>query len=133
MGIKLPLASNPRKPQMREPPHPQLHLDSPPGPLFSLACSWGPRAINNGLLDTYQLKSLDGLLESDLEYLALVKDSKGKLHITLKFLLEENNSSQSADSIPLPQDENDNFAMRVAYDRVIRCLGWKFDFSIFNQ
>ncbi|XP_017658248.1 FAD-dependent oxidoreductase domain-containing protein 2 isoform X2 [Nannospalax galili] len=91
------------------------------------------RAINNGLLDTYQLKSLDGLLESDLEYLALVKDSKGKFHITLKYFLEENNSSQNADSIPLPQDDNDNFAMRVAYDRVIRCLGWKFDFSIFNQ
>lgn len=93
---------------------------------------WGPRAINNGLLDTYQLKSLDGLLESDLEDLALVKDSKGKFHITLKFLLEDN-SNQSADSILLPQDDNDNFAMRVAYDRVIRCLGWKFDFSIFNQ
>lgn len=93
---------------------------------------WGPRAINNGLLDTYQLKSLDGLLESDLEHLALVKDSKGKFHITLKFLLEDN-SNQSADSILLPQDDNDNFAMRVAYDRVIRCLGWKFDFSIFNQ
>ncbi|XP_028726894.1 FAD-dependent oxidoreductase domain-containing protein 2 [Peromyscus leucopus] len=91
------------------------------------------RAINNGLLDTYQLKSLDGLLESDLEDLALVKDSKGKFHITLKFFLEEDNSSQSADSVPLPQDDNDNFAMRVAYDRVIRCLGWKFNFSIFNQ
>lgn len=108
-------------------------LTSPPeSPVFSYLLV-GHRAINNGLLDTYQLKSLDGLLESDLEYLALVKDSKGKFHITLKFLLEENNSNQSADSIPLPQDDNDNFAMRVAYDRVIRCLGWKFDFSIFNQ
>ncbi|XP_051015860.1 FAD-dependent oxidoreductase domain-containing protein 2 isoform X1 [Acomys russatus] len=93
------------------------------------------RAVNNGLLDTYQLKSLDGLLESDLEYLALVKDSEGKLHITLKFLLEESDDDddQSAGSIPLPQDDSDNFAMRVAYDRVIRCLGWKFDFSVFNQ
>ncbi|XP_042548979.1 FAD-dependent oxidoreductase domain-containing protein 2 [Dipodomys spectabilis] len=91
------------------------------------------RAINNGLLDTYQLKSLDGLLESDLTDLAFVKDRQGKFHITLKFFLEEANASQSADSITLPQDDNDNFAMRVAYDRVIRCLGWKFDFSIFNQ
>lgn len=89
------------------------------------------RAINNGLLDTYQLKSLDGLLESDLTDLAVVKDQQGKLHITLKFFLEETN--QSADAIPLPQDDNDNFAMRVAYDRVIRCLGWNFDFSIFNR
>ncbi|XP_070267142.1 FAD-dependent oxidoreductase domain-containing protein 2 isoform X2 [Myotis yumanensis] len=89
------------------------------------------RAVNNGLLDTYQLKSLDGLLESDLTDLAVVKDPKGKLHITLKFYLEDSN--QSAEAIPLPQDDSDNFAMRVAYDRVIRCLGWKFDFSIFNK
>ncbi|XP_045635569.1 FAD-dependent oxidoreductase domain-containing protein 2 [Ursus americanus] len=89
------------------------------------------RAINNGLLDTYQLKSLDGLLESDLTDLAVVKDREGKFHITLKFFLEEGN--QSADAVTLPQDDNDNFAMRVAYDRVIRCLGWNFDFSIFNK
>nr|XP_027794538.1 FAD-dependent oxidoreductase domain-containing protein 2 isoform X3 [Marmota flaviventris] len=91
------------------------------------------RAINNGLLDTYQLKSLDGLLESDLTDLAIVKDHEGRFHITLKFFLEETSANQSADAIPLPQDDNDNFAMRVAYDRVIRCLGWRFDFSIFNQ
>uniref|UniRef100_A0A8D0H2I6 FAD-dependent oxidoreductase domain-containing protein 2 n=1 Tax=Sphenodon punctatus TaxID=8508 RepID=A0A8D0H2I6_SPHPU len=91
------------------------------------------RAINNGLLDTYQLKSLDGLLEGDLEDLAIVKDKKGKLHITLRFYLENNNSSAGAKSITLPQDELDNFAPRAPYDRVIRCLGWKFDFSIFNR
>ncbi|KAH0616933.1 hypothetical protein JD844_028421 [Phrynosoma platyrhinos] len=90
------------------------------------------RAINNGLLDTYQLKSLDGLLEGDLEDLVLVKDKKGKLHITLRFYLENSNSSE-AESIPLPQDELDNFATRAPYDRAIRCLGWKFDFSIFNK
>ncbi|XP_045443479.1 FAD-dependent oxidoreductase domain-containing protein 2 isoform X3 [Pipistrellus kuhlii] len=89
------------------------------------------RAINNGLLDTYQLKSLDGLLESDLTDLAVVKDPKGKFHITLKFYVEEGN--QSAEAVPLPQDDSDNFAMRVAYDRIIRCLGWNFDFSIFNK
>ncbi|XP_024056333.1 FAD-dependent oxidoreductase domain-containing protein 2 [Terrapene carolina triunguis] len=91
------------------------------------------RAINNGLLDTYQLKSLDGLLEGDLEDLAIVKDKKGKLHITLKFYLENSNSSAGAESITLPQDELDNFATRAPYDRVIRCLGWKFDFSIYNR
>ncbi|XP_059881573.1 FAD-dependent oxidoreductase domain-containing protein 2 isoform X2 [Delphinus delphis] len=89
------------------------------------------RAINNGLLDTYQLKSLDGLLESDLTDLAVVKDLEGKFHVTLKFLLEEGN--RSADAVPLPQDDNDNFALRVGYDRVIRCLGWNFDFSIFSK
>ncbi|XP_074682642.1 FAD-dependent oxidoreductase domain-containing protein 2 [Strix aluco] len=91
------------------------------------------RAINNGLLDTYQLKSLDGLLEGDLEDLAIVKDKKGKLHITLRFYLENRNTSGGIDSITLPQDELDNFATRAPYDRVIRCLGWKFDFSIYNR
>lgn len=91
------------------------------------------RAINNGLLDTYQLKSLDGLLEGDLEDLAIVKDKKGKLHITLQFYLENRNISAGMDSITLPQDELDNFATRTPYDRVIRCLGWKFDFSIYNR
>ncbi|NXL61559.1 FXRD2 protein, partial [Chordeiles acutipennis] len=91
------------------------------------------RAINNGLLDTYQLKSLDGLLEGDLEDLAIIKDKKGKLHITLRFYLENRNTSASIDSITLPQDELDNFATRAPYDRVIRCLGWKFDFSIYNR
>lgn len=91
------------------------------------------RAINNGLLDTYQLKSLDGLLESDLTDLAILKDHKGKFHVTLRFFVEEADANETADSITLPQDDNDNFAMRVAYDRVIRCLGWNFDFSIFNK
>ena len=100
--------------------------------LSLLTCTWGPRAINNGLLDTYQLKSLDGLLESDLTDLAIVKDHKGKFHITLKLFVEEF-FNQSSEAIPLPQDNNDNFAMRVAYDRVIRCLGWTFDFSIFSK
>lgn len=90
------------------------------------------RAINNGLLDTYQLKSLDGLIEGDLEDLVLIKDRKGKLHITLRFYLENSNSSDP-ESVTLPQDELDNFAARASYDRVIRCLGWKFDFSIFNK
>uniref|UniRef100_A0A5F9CYM9 FAD-dependent oxidoreductase domain-containing protein 2 n=1 Tax=Oryctolagus cuniculus TaxID=9986 RepID=A0A5F9CYM9_RABIT len=91
------------------------------------------RAINNGLLDTYQLKSLDGLLESDLTDLAILKDREGKFHVTLKFFVEEAGTNQSADAVTLPQDDSDNFAMRVAYDRVIRCLGWNFDFSIFNE
>lgn len=90
------------------------------------------RAINNGLLDTYQLKSLDGLIEGDLEDLVLIKDRKGKLHITLRFYLENSNSSDP-ESVTLPQDELDNFATRAPYDRAIRCLGWKFDFSIFNK
>ncbi|XP_001376043.2 FAD-dependent oxidoreductase domain-containing protein 2 [Monodelphis domestica] len=91
------------------------------------------RAVNNGLLDTYQLKSLDGLLETDLKNLAIVKDSKGRMHITLPVLMDEPIKNVTAEAISLPEDEIDNFAMRVPYDRVIRCLGYKFDFSIFSK
>ncbi|XP_074127678.1 FAD-dependent oxidoreductase domain-containing protein 2 [Sminthopsis crassicaudata] len=91
------------------------------------------RAVNNGLLDTYQLKSLDGLLETDLKDLAIVKDRKGRLHITLQVLLDKTGQNISAENVSLPQDEVDNFAMRVPYDRVIRCLGFTFDFSIFSS
>ncbi|XP_043824378.1 FAD-dependent oxidoreductase domain-containing protein 2 [Dromiciops gliroides] len=91
------------------------------------------RAINNGLLDTYQLKSLDGLIEVDLKDIAVVKDSEGRLRITLPILVERADKNASAQAVPLPQDEVDNFAMRVPYDRVIRCLGFTFDFSIFSD
>ncbi|XP_008108857.1 FAD-dependent oxidoreductase domain-containing protein 2 [Anolis carolinensis] len=90
------------------------------------------RAINNGLLDTYQLKSLDGLLEGDLEDLVLIKDENGKLKITLRFYLENSNRSEG-ETVLFPQDKLDNFAARAPYDRAIRCLGWKFDFSIFDK
>ncbi|KAM4722839.1 FAD-dependent oxidoreductase domain-containing protein 2 [Rhinophrynus dorsalis] len=95
------------------------------------------RAINNGLLDTYQLKSLDGLLEGDLSDLALVRDGAGKLYVTHKHYLKKNTDSEinDTDTRPtfLPQDVLDNFAARDPYDRVIRCLGWRFDFSIFDR
>lgn len=92
------------------------------------------RAINNGLLDTYQLKSLDGLLEGDLSDLALIRDDSGKLYVTHKHYLKINPASNDTmKSSMLLQDDMDNFAAREPYDRVIRCLGWKFDFSIFDK
>ncbi|XP_072276265.1 FAD-dependent oxidoreductase domain-containing protein 2 [Pyxicephalus adspersus] len=94
------------------------------------------RAINNGLLDTYQLKSLDGLLEGDISDLALVRDGSGKLYVTHKHYLKKDNISTNNDTFlqtVLPKDYLDNFAARDPYDRVIRCLGWKFDFSIFDK
>lgn len=92
------------------------------------------RAINNGLLDTYQLKSLDGLLEGDLSDLALIRDDSGKLYVTHKHYLKINPASNATmKPSMLLQDDMDNFAAREPYDRVIRCLGWKFDFSIFDK
>lgn len=85
------------------------------------------RAVNNQLLDTYQLKSLDGVVEASISEVKIVKNKKdGKLHLAMK---EEDEDS------PDPQEiiDFDNFAMREPYDRIIRCLGFKFDEEIFNQ
>ena len=34
---------------------------------------------------------------------------------------------------PEPSEVQDNFSMRNGYDAVIGCLGFKFDFSIFDR
>ena len=77
------------------------------------------RAVNNGLLDTYQLKSQDGVLEAPLEEVRIMK--KGK-HLYLKIKDDKDKA-----------DSYDNFSMREAYHRIIRCLGFKFDKSIFQK
>ncbi|XP_028671411.1 FAD-dependent oxidoreductase domain-containing protein 2 [Erpetoichthys calabaricus] len=100
------------------------------------------RAFNNELLDTYQLKSLDGLVEGSLEELAVLKDNQGQFHLTLAQLLQELNVSTHAvkhglDSQTLmallPSYQDDNFSMRRPYNRIIRCLGFEFDFSLFRN
>ncbi|XP_031575039.1 FAD-dependent oxidoreductase domain-containing protein 2-like [Actinia tenebrosa] len=73
------------------------------------------RAVNNEVLDTYQLKSLDGLLEVPVEIMAIRKKNN-KLYI-------DTTIGKGAD----------NFAIREPYDRVIRCMGFKFDDSIFDN
>ncbi|XP_076451217.1 FAD-dependent oxidoreductase domain-containing protein 2-like [Babylonia areolata] len=78
------------------------------------------RAVNNALLDTYQLKSLDGLLEAGLSEVMLQKHGD-KLTVEPKDKKEE-------DFFMV-----DNFAMREPYDTVIRCLGFKFDTSVFGN
>ena len=40
------------------------------------------RGINNGLLDTYQLKSLDGLAELDVRGMNLTRNADGRISIT---------------------------------------------------
>lgn len=76
--------------------------------------------MNNELLDTYQLKSLDGLLEYDINDYKVVKQG-GQLY------LREN----------LPPgrqwEEYDNDPLLTPYDKIIRCLGFQFDSSIFRK
>ncbi|KAG7459495.1 hypothetical protein MATL_G00211320 [Megalops atlanticus] len=113
------------------------------------------RAVNNELLDTYQLKSLDGLVEGGLEEIAIVKGGgvdrkrsgrkrkggarggkeRGQLYLTLAELLDnpKGNRSSEVTAATLPAYHNDNFPLRQPYDRVIRCLGFRFNFSIFDS
>uniref|UniRef100_A0A8C4IR58 FAD-dependent oxidoreductase domain containing 2 n=1 Tax=Dicentrarchus labrax TaxID=13489 RepID=A0A8C4IR58_DICLA len=79
------------------------------------------RAVNNELIDTYQLKSLDGLVEARLE----------KIVIYIQHKEEKNSSDVTGEE--LPGYHIDNFSIRKPYDRVIRCLGFRFNFSIFDS
>lgn len=112
------------------------------------------RAVNNELLDTYQLKSLDGLVEGGLEDIAIVRRArdvgkrrvekkknrkspviKEQFYLTLSELLDgrANNKSSNITAENLPGYHDDNFSLRQPYDRVIRCLGFRFNFSIFDR
>jgi len=73
-------------------------------------------------LDTYQLKSLDGVLEASIREVSIVKDKKGKLMLKMAEGSEDD-----------AEDDFDNFAIREPYDRIIRCLGFTFDTDIFNE
>ncbi|XP_045607554.2 FAD-dependent oxidoreductase domain-containing protein 2 isoform X2 [Procambarus clarkii] len=96
------------------------------------------RAINNGLLDTYQLKSLDGLLEASVEDMVLERRD-GRIFVqfpwdadTLK-QVQANKEAESGGEELVTENDFDNFSLREGYDSVIRCLGFKFDFSIFDN
>ena len=65
-------------------------------------------------MDTYQLKSLDGVVEGSFQGIRFEKD-KGKIHVRMR------------DGVQM-----DNFALRQSYDTLIRCLGFTFDDSLFN-
>lgn len=103
------------------------------------------RAVNNEVLDTYQLKSLDGLVETRLEEIAITQrkeqskrklgGKKAKLYLTLNKYLQGQAGVNSSDvtAEELPGYHIDNFSMRKPYDRVIRCLGFRFNFSIFDS
>ncbi|XP_016103695.1 FAD-dependent oxidoreductase domain-containing protein 2-like [Sinocyclocheilus grahami] len=111
------------------------------------------RTVNNELLDTYQLKSLDGLVEGRLEDIAIVRrekdggkrrtakkisqtstEGKEQLHLTLTELLDDQNgnSISKVTRQNLPGYHTDDFSLRQPYDRVIRYLGFCFNFSIFD-
>uniref|UniRef100_A0A7N8WNL2 FAD-dependent oxidoreductase domain containing 2 n=1 Tax=Mastacembelus armatus TaxID=205130 RepID=A0A7N8WNL2_9TELE len=95
------------------------------------------RAVNNELIDTYQLKSLDGLVEARLEKIVIKKKEKKKLYLTLnKYIQRQGEKKKNRSEVTgeeLPGYHIDNFPIRKPYDRVIRCLGFRFNFSIFDS
>jgi len=78
------------------------------------------RGVNNGLLDTYQLKSLDGLAELDVKGMNITKTPDGRLAV----LPAQGGKYED-------MGVGDNYPFRDQFDSVIRCLGFKFDDSIF--
>lgn len=106
------------------------------------------RAVNNEVLDTYQLKSLDGLAEARLEDVVITKqeergrkrsgrtnpETRDKFYLNLRQFKQNGDEGKGSDE---PRDELpdhiDNFSLRKPYDRVIRCLGFRFNFSIFDR
>lgn len=72
------------------------------------------RAINNNFLDTYQLKSQNGLINGQIDRIEKLENGQFEVHIDYSFV----------DGV-----ETD----ALSYDRVISCCGFKFDESIFNE
>ncbi|UJR13885.1 hypothetical protein I4U23_000892 [Adineta vaga] len=78
------------------------------------------RAINNQLLDTYQLKSLDALVEIDLlDHELYQRAIDGRFQLKRK---------QTDTNISIQERQE-----ATVYDRVIRCLGFQFDNSIWHR
>ena len=85
------------------------------------------RALNAQPLDTYQLKSLDGFVEVDqavddatnpLGHFHVRRTATGRLKVTV--------SGSSGSNFP------ENFPLRGEYDRVINCLGFRMNTSVFG-
>jgi len=80
------------------------------------------RAVNNELLDTYQLKSLDGILEGPIHRVKIEKKGS-KLWVSPS---KDNGYDEDWER------SHDNGAFREPYDVIIRALGFTFDDSVFN-
>ena len=98
--------------------------------------------MNTALLDTYQLKSLDGVLEAPVEKMKIRRRRSDGKHFVLVdgLTLSYNNNNNNNNNINASLNDSlvtpvnyDNFALREPYDRIIRCLGFRFNESLFSQ
>lgn len=92
----------------------QIHLASP----NPIKMAWETkyvgnlRAVNNNILDTYQLKSQNAIIDATIDNIKREND---------KFVVSFNYTHAH-------QEKED-----LIYDRVIVCTGWRFDASIFDE
>jgi len=90
-----------------------IHLASP----HSVEMAWQThfvghlRAVNNNILDTYQLKSQNALLDASLE--SIERRDDGRLTATVRYSHAQGEVEE------------------LVYDRVLMCTGFRFDDSIF--
>lgn len=101
------------------------------------------RAVNNDLIDTYQLKSLNGLVENNMEDLAIIQQGGKKLSKKKRFYLlskhlyenlkEMNSTALVKEVLQKHKKERETFFWQKPYDRVIQCTGFRFNFSIFDR
>jgi len=75
------------------------------------------RAVNNNLLDMYQLKTLDALLDADIQQLQVEYRAQDKVFTY----------ADSTDDLLEAEKKK-----RSAYDVIILCLGWLFDLVPFR-
>jgi thioredoxin reductase len=68
------------------------------------------RAVNNNMLDTYQLKSQNALLDGNIER---IEHRDGSYHVTVSF------------------SRANEAKKEIRYDRVIVCTGFRFDAAVF--
>ncbi len=71
------------------------------------------RAVNNNFLDTYHLKSQNGIIDGNVH--EIVKTPAGKLRVSFSSIHAANEVEQ------------------IEYDAVLRCTGFRFDRSIFDE
>jgi thioredoxin reductase len=72
------------------------------------------RAVNNNLLDTYQLKSQNALMNGAIE--KIEKNAEGKFVLTVNYSQVRGGETEE-----------------IEYDKVIVCCGFKFNSSIFDS
>jgi fructose-specific component phosphotransferase system IIB-like protein len=93
----------------------------------------GVRAIHNQVLESYMLKSLDGMNEQDFDHQALYKNTTDGL-----FYFADWHASLDAPPPPrfdIPSSVTDRHSDnpgRLGYHKVIVCSGWHLDRSIFG-